>query len=151
MSVSFAYANWSAQYPEFSTTTSGQAQGYFNLATLYLDNTGAGLVADDSVGGILETILYLLTAHVATIMNGNAVSGPASPLVGRIDNATQGSVSVHTALEVPMSAQWFAQTKYGLMAWQALAPYRMAVYFEPCPNDPPGPGSLLYPGFNPTW
>ena len=58
-------------------------------------------------------------------MNGEA----ASPLVGRINNATEGSVTVGTDMgQVPFTAAWFLQTKYGAAFWQATAPFRTMQY-----------------------
>ena len=44
-------------------------------------------------------------------------------------------MSVGTDLRTPDTAAWWQQTKYGLLAWQAMAPYRMAVYI-PSPQVP---------------
>ncbi len=126
--VVFDYAAWILQYPEFTTTVnSGQGQADFNQATLYLDNTAGSPIVDAAVGGKRETILYLTTAHVAQLLQGSSIQ-PVSPLVGQITNASEGSVSVAVAKFEPASAAWWAQTRYGLMAWQAMAPYRTALY-----------------------
>ncbi len=37
--VTFDYGSWLVQYPEFAYVTQPQAQGYFNQATLLVDNT----------------------------------------------------------------------------------------------------------------
>ena len=130
--VVFNYDTWVAQYPEFAGMPSAQAQGYFNQAALYCDNTASSVITDASPGGARETILYMLTAHVATILAAVVVNGTLSapsPLVGRITNATEGSVTVAAAMDgAPGSAAWFNQTKYGAMAWQAMAPYRTMRY-----------------------
>ena len=126
--VTFNYTTWAGQYPEFnSTVTPGQAQADFNQACLYLDNTAISPVTDASVGGRRETILYQITAHLAQLLQGS-LGQSASPLVGQVTGATQGSVTVGVAPMKPDSAAWWAQTKYGMMAWQALAPYRTALY-----------------------
>ena len=141
--VVFVYATWAAQYPELSgSIASGQAQGYFNQACMYLDNTPCSPVTDASAGGRRETILYMLTSHIAKMVatiNGQAPGG----VVGRVNSASQGSVSVSSELNVPMSAAWFSQTSYGLMAYQALAPYRTALYVA-APRTPYVMGA---PGF----
>ncbi len=124
--VAFVYADWQAAYPEFSTTvtTAQQALGYFDQATLLQDNTG-WLISDPTQ---LTTLLYLLTAHIAALFAGTNTQ-PASGLVGRISNATEGSVSVGTDLSgIPGSAAYFTQTKYGFAYWQMTAAYRTMRY-----------------------
>ena len=126
--VTFNYATWTGQYPEFNgTVTPGQAQGDFNMATWYVDNTGASPVVDAAPGGRRETILYMLTAHIAQLLQGSATQA-ASSLVGQVTGATEGSVTVALAEMQNPGAAWFTQTKYGMMAWQALAQYRTALY-----------------------
>jgi hypothetical protein len=138
--VAFDYAFWTTRYPELATVTSSLAQLYFNEAGMYCDNTLDSPVTDDSVGGQRYIFLHMLTAHIAAlnaVTNGNA----SSPLVGRINNATEGSVSVQTENNYPPgSAQWFQQTKYGAAFWQASSAYRRAAYF-------PGPRRTMDPWY----
>ncbi len=142
--VVFDWLNWSAQYPEFGSVGSGQAQGYFNQACLYLDNTASSPITDASQpGGKRETILYLLTSHI-TAMSATINGVAPNALVGRITNASQGSVSVAAEMPAPMSAAWFNQTRYGAMAWAAMAPYRLGLYAA-APRIPRAAQS--YPGF----
>ena len=124
--VTFDYAAWALRYPELAASVSGPlAQAYFDEAQLYCDNTPLSPV---HVLTIRAQFLGMLTAHIATLntpLNGQ----PSSPLVGRISNATEGSVSVQTEYDVPAgSAQWFAQTKYGAAFWSATAAYRTMRY-----------------------
>src|ERR1700744_5931109 len=93
--VTFVYADWTAAYPEFTSTVNAtQAQNYFDIAgptggTGLLDNTGCGFIPNPP----LQTILYLLTAHVAQLLAGSSLQANSS-LVGRLSQATQGSVNV---------------------------------------------------------
>ena len=153
MQVVFSYSDWMAQYPQFATTvtTAPQAQNYFNQATLYCSNNdgtstgnpggslgypGSPLIPYDTTVNPPKYdrlyILYLLTAHVAQLTVGCVIAGavvPPGPLVGRINSATQGSVSVGTDVgTVPAGAAWFYQTQFGIMAYTAMAPYRTARY-----------------------
>lgn len=124
--VTFDYAVWIARYPEFSTVTEPVAQSYFDEATLYLNNTANSVVQDIAQRAVL---LNMLTAHIAQMNAKNASGKLASPLVGRIDSATEGSVSVHA--DMPggtASAAWFQQTPYGAAYWQATARYRTMRY-----------------------
>lgn len=137
--VTFAYTPWAARYPELAASVnSALATAYFAEASLYCDNSDASPVADVTVRAVL---LNMLTAHIAAL-NAPLNGQPSSPLVGRISQAAEGSVSVQTQMDLPPgSAAWFAQTKYGAAAWQAMAPYRQAQYFPGCPRvmDPYAP------------
>ena len=85
--VQFNYERWLARYPEFSQVAQPTAQEYFGEATLYLRNDGTGPVRD------AETqlrLLNMLTAHIAALNAPSADGEPASPLVGRINNASEG-------------------------------------------------------------
>ena len=132
MTVAFNYSAWSARYPEFSTVTEQTAQLYFNEACLYCDNTGTGPVKDEAV---LSVLLNMLTAHIAYL------STPGRDSVGRVSSASEGSVSASFDLQVPGSAAWFAQSKYGLAFWQATAQYRTARIYRGQPRnlDPHNP------------
>jgi hypothetical protein len=130
--VTFNYTAWVLRYPEFQTVMEPVAQAYFDEATIYLRNDGTGPVRNDRIQLLL---LNMLTAHLAKLyatINGQ----PASGLVGRISQATEGSVSAGTDLNgVPGNAAWFTQTSYGLSFWQATAPYRRMRYVPgPRPN-----------------
>lgn len=143
--VTFDYAAWSGAYPEFNGIVSApQATSFFAQACLYCDNTACSPIIDASVGGIRSTILYMLTAHIAQLRAGSTLQAQSS-LVGRINQAAQGSVSVATELDVPGSASWFAQTEYGLSAWQAMAPFRTALYVAPPQIPLPQQSFPLFP------
>lgn len=134
--VTFSYADWSLRYPELAASVSAPlAQLYFNEASLYCDNTPTSIVRDLPTR---ELLLNMLTAHVASL-NASLNGQESSTLVGRISNATQGSVSVATQMDLPPgSAQWFAQTKYGAAYWAATARYRTMRYV-------PGPVPVTEP------
>jgi Protein of unknown function (DUF4054) len=130
--VVFDYPTWVGFYPEFSYLTALQGGNYFNQACLYVDNTVFSPITDGSPTGARATILYAMTSHVARLFAPgppvNGVSQPASPLVGRISNASEGSVSVATDMPSNPNAAWFNQTPYGAAAWQMMAPYRTFRY-----------------------
>jgi Protein of unknown function (DUF4054) len=110
--------------------TTGVVQAAFARACTLQDNTGAGPPFDSSTQ---TDLMNLLTAHIA-VLNTNLLNGaPASTIVGRITNATQGSVSVAAQLDVPAgSAQWYQQTRYGAEYWTKCARFRTALYFPGC-------------------
>lgn len=124
--VVYDYGAWSTRYPEFSTTvTQSQAEELFSEACLYLDNSDGSVVQDIPT----RTILFnMLVAHIAKLAYGTN-DQPRSSLVGRIESATQGSVSV-TARYPEMNgvAAWLAQTPYGAGYWAATARYRAFQY-----------------------
>lgn len=129
----FSYDDWIGAFPEFrQTVTSPQATIYFGMAVGTVDNTPTSVIPLTDAGGnpIRGPILELTTAHYAQILAGSSQQD-AGALVGRISDVTEGSVSVGTDLQVPGSAGWWAQTKYGLMAWQMQAPFRVGRYFAP--------------------
>lgn len=120
----FDYSTWAARYPELATSVDAALGGaYFAEAGLYLDNTDYSRVQDVGIRGVL---LNMLTAHIAALSGATAAG--AQGLVGRISSVSEGSVSISTELQTPGGAAWFAQTKYGLMYWQATAQYRTMQY-----------------------
>lgn len=156
-SVTFNYANWVATFPAMTAVPQAQAQAYFDLATLYFNNEGWPASLKQA-----PTLLNLLTAHIAQLLspkdpvtgNPSASGIPASPLVGRIDQANEGSVSVHAdmgdATAGSPSQPWYMQTQYGAMYWAATAPFRTGRYVPGPPSRPvqgvfpsgPWPGRL---------
>lgn len=134
--VTFDPAAFRIAYPAFASLSDDQLNNAFGLATLYLDNSPASRVCQVERRGPL---LNLLTAHVAQLMYG--INGqPPSGLVGRVSDATEGSVSVGTDLgNLPFNAQWFAQTEFGLTFWQLTSINRRFRYFPSASGPAPGP------------
>lgn len=128
--VVFDYTTWAQRYPEFvanaapgKMVTEPLASLYFAEAELYVDNTPRSPVCNLTQR---TAFLYMITAHIA------ALNGPgATPIVGRVSDATEGSVSVSTDMETPKGAEWFMQTKYGAAYWQASGQFRRAFYVSP--------------------
>jgi hypothetical protein len=126
--VQFDPTRFAARYPEFSNPPynlqAATAQELFYDATIYLDNTCNSPVCDASVGGERERLLYMLTAHMAYL------TGPGSAQqVGVINNKSVGPVSVGYQIpNVPGTAAWFIQSKYGFAYWQGTAQYRLFRY-----------------------
>jgi Protein of unknown function (DUF4054) len=149
--VTFDFAKWIDIFPIFANVTQGQGQNWFNRATYICGNDPRSPAI--CVPGMLEDLLYLLTAHIAWLnamrdSNGNpaATGQPPSPIVGRINSATQGSVSVGAdmgdATAGSPSQPWYMQTAWGAEYWAATAPFRTARYVA-LPTVVPGP---VYPG-----
>ncbi|MBX9593933.1 MAG: DUF4054 domain-containing protein [Roseomonas sp.] len=130
--VTFNYLVWVARYPEFSHVQEDLAALYFEEATLYLDNSGRCGSVEVSRRSLL---LNMATAHIAALYSGPA-GQPASALVGRISQATEGSVSVQADMGAQAaSAAFWMQTKYGASFWQATAGLRTMRYV-PGPVNP---------------
>lgn len=142
----FNWAIWSARYPELvnaatNPVTEAQAAGDWEEAGLFLSNCANSLVQPI---GKRAVILGMITAHLAALsMRSANANDPAGAIVGRMSQASEGSVSTSMDLETPGSAAWWAQSRYGLLAWQALAPYRTALYIA-SPQIPLGAQSFPF-------
>ncbi len=132
--VSFVYADWIAEFPVFTAVSQPLAQSYFNRAS----NLFANDTCNPAFGaGILQQCLYLATAHVAQLnaprdANGNPASTgqPASPLVGSITSAAEGSVNVAVEWKgggTSMESYW-TQTTFGAELWAATSQFRTMLY-----------------------
>lgn len=138
--VTFDNPTWVGMFPEFSAVGATLGAGYFARASAICFNDASNpLYGLDGTGSILQTALYLLTSHIAWLnaprdANGNpaATGQPASPIVGRINSAGEGSVNVGAdmgdANAGSPSQAWYLTTKYGAEYWSLLAPTRTAVY-----------------------
>jgi hypothetical protein len=142
--VQFNYQAWVARYPEFAPVPQDLAQLYFDEAGLYYSNCGWTASLPQA-----PTLLNMLTAHIAWLYcpkdaSGNpaATGAVASQVVGRITNASQGSVSVAAdmggATDGSPSQAFFMQTKYGSSFWFATSSFRTGRYIPP-----PFPGSRV--------
>jgi len=146
--VVFSYTDFIAQFPNLASVGPTLLGMYFTMAGDFVNNTDCSIVPDcPPQAGLRTRVLYLTTAHLATIfatINGQSPSG----LVGRVSDATEGSVSVATNLDIAsQGAQWWLQSPYGFAAWQALAPFRTALYIaKPQRNFQPYPFGGVYLG-----
>lgn len=126
--VGFDYKMWVTRYPEFAGVVSADlAALYFQEATDVQPNDGRGPVTD---AGTQLRMLNMLVAHIAKL-NLKAVDGSqANPLVGRINSASEGSVSVQTDYKAPTGdlESWALQTTYGAQWWAMTASYRTMNY-----------------------
>lgn len=114
-----------ARFPGFQGVNSDLLQMYFAEATLLLDPSDQSRVADQAQR---QMLLYLLTAHISQLNSGSS-GQPASGLVGRVNSATQGSVSVSTDYgTISQNAAWYLQTPFGAQYWALTARYRTMRY-----------------------
>jgi len=149
--VTFNFETWTTLYPEFAAVAPVQGANWFVRASFLCGNQTSNPTI--CVPGMLESLLYLLTSHIAALnaprdaKGGYAAVGSApSPLVGRINSATEGSVSVGADMgdvnAGSPSQAWYMQTRYGAEYWAATAGIRTAHYVA-LPTVVPGP---VYPG-----
>lgn len=123
--VSFDSAAFLLRYPEFSTVPVPLLEQYFIEAGVYCNNTDTSPVTNEPLRSIL---LNMLTAHLAKLYSGANGQGAAG-MVGRINSATEGSVSVSAEMgPATGSNAWFLQTQYGAAYWQATSAFRTARY-----------------------
>lgn len=130
--IGFNVGQFTQTFPEFAYIPAPQLTNYFNLATQYVRNDGGGPVEDTQTQ---TNLLYLVTAHItkllANLPNGQPASG-ASGQVGRIQNASEGSVSVGLDMGSTTNQEaWFNQTQYGAMFWAASRPFRTMRWIPP--------------------
>lgn len=140
---SFDYSKFVTRYPELASLSEDLLKVYWTEAQIYHRNDGGGPVEHL---GTQELLLFMVTAHIAlrnAVINGQVPSS----LVGRLNSASEGSVSVSVDLTaLPGSAAFFTQTKYGFDYWQATASYRTMRYM-------PSPGRFgpFYPFGRRSW
>lgn len=131
--VNYTYDQWIAVYPQFSSTVTSAAftTTLYPLAQQYCRNDGGGPVTTSQ---IQTNLLGLMCAHIAQLVFGSSTQ-PLSPLVGRISDASEGSVSVKA--EMPPAGNptqaWLQQTQFGTMFWVATSPYR-TMHYMPGPR-----------------
>jgi hypothetical protein len=136
--VTFNYATWSQMFPMFSTLTPDQVTGMaLPLAEQYCRNDGGGPV---TTAATQTNLLNLMVAHICQLLFGVNGQKP-SPLVGRISDATQGSVSVRADFPQTVNSAWYNQTPFGAAFWAATASYRRMTYL-------PGPRRFMAPWIN---
>lgn len=123
--AAFDPVGFRTRYPEFMAVPEPTLAAYFIESGIYLNNTDSSLVSDVAVRLVL---LNMIVAHLSAL-NWGANGEKPSGLVGRIDSASEGSVSVHADMgPVTNSQAWWAQTKYGAAYWSATASYRTFRY-----------------------
>lgn len=124
--VVFVPADFIVAFPTFATVAPTALQMSFDIATTQLNNSCGSRVKN---ANLRETLLNLLTAHITALKDGE--NGDAPPgIVGRIDRATEGSVSVSAVMDTSgvYGKDYYAQSQWGLLYWQATAGFRGAKY-----------------------
>lgn len=104
-------------YPDVKATDD-VIESYFSAACLLLDNTKRSRVRNLCERKML---LYLLTRHIAELAERGA------GLVGSLTSASQGSVSV--GVSAFQNANWYQQTQWGAIYWEATGKYRKGIWW----------------------
>jgi Protein of unknown function (DUF4054) len=142
--VVFNYQLFAATFPiQAQSVTADVATMYFSMAGGYFNNT-SGSACKDVV--LRLNILNMITAHLLTLFMPIA-GEPPSGLVGRISNASEGSVSVGTDMgNQPAAAAWWNQTQPGATAMALMRRFARVRYY-------PGPRPVFdpYPGHFPPY
>lgn len=133
--VTFSASEWRGMWPGMALISDAAGQNFFNIATMFCNNRLGPVKCLD----LLKSLLYMVTAHLAFLFsprdaNGNPSSTgtmPAPTIVGRINSATEGSVTVQSefASQIPMQAGFWLQSPYGAAFWQATAIFRAGKYY----------------------
>lgn len=144
--VQFNYTTWSVFYSKLAAKITRElAELIFEMAELYCDNTPCSPVQNLKQRSML---LNMLVAHIA-IINYGANGNDPSPLVGRISQATEGTVSVTAANDYPPgTAQWYQTTTYGSQFYAATGQFRTGFYMAPAGYDSDPFDTLFIPGAN---
>jgi len=128
-------ASFMLNYPQFASIDLVLLESYYAEAQLFLDAGDASTVQDNARR---EILLNLLTAHIAYLkqpVNGGAPSG----IVGRVQRATEGAVSVEYAEYLKSTnalEAWLNLSPYGAQFWAATAQYRTFMYIGAPVYDP---------------
>lgn len=148
--VAFDYASWAARYPTLATTVDeALATQFWVEASIFQRNDGGGPVCS---AALQSALLNMLTAHIAILNGAGSPGGVPSGLVGRVANATQGSVSVGTSYINPTTdlQAWASQTGPGAEWYAATSQFRTFQYRAP-PRQSLTPGFPGYPGLSGGW
>ena len=117
-SVVFDYMEFNELYPELNANQN-QAEWAFNMATLILNNTPNSVICCLCER---KQLLYLLAAHILFLKNRGIGN------VGKVNSASEGSVSVGYGGLGKLGESYFGQSQYGVLFWQAVSPYLSGFY-----------------------
>lgn len=154
--VTFDVSTFLATYPEFTgfatgtapTQSSAKLSASFALAQTILNNTCCSAVQD---ANLRDTLLQMLTAHITFLLYGSDDGAgnvtPPPGIIGHIDTATEGTVSVAASFggDGGPTQDWYTATRYGALYWVATSNFRT---FIPIPAPAFGPNGACA-GFGP--
>ena len=141
--VTFDPVAWAAAYPQFSNVSAASLTGVIlPLAQVYCRNDGGGPIDDPNMQ---TQALGLMVAHCAQLFFGSTTQ-PLSSIVGRVSNASEGSVSVTTSWPEASSLNeaWLSQTQYGAAFLVLISSVTLGRYF---PKQTPLQKAWIYGGY----
>lgn len=112
-------------FPEFKNIPNGKLQFIFETAeNSILDNSAQSCIPLE----VRKKLFMWLVAHMAALQD--RIDSGNSSLVGRVNSATEGSVSIGTDFNggATPTAQWLNQTPYGAQYYILIRPYLSAVW-----------------------
>jgi hypothetical protein len=108
----FNYANFIADYPQFSTFSQSYVENEFKFGAIPMGQVVGGLFQED------DAKLYwyqVVLAHILTLQQNG--------LTGRVSQAGQGSESVSLDMNAPQWSSYWIQTTYGQKVYQMMQEY----------------------------
>lgn len=125
------YSEFRSMFPIFSDSTiypDAMLDIYFSIAEEYISNNECSKTSLKT----RKNLLYLTLAHLLLLLSGNKDGST----VGRVANATQGSVSVGLSYPISPNSAWWTQTQYGAMVWELTKKYRsfFSIELDSCYN-----------------
>lgn len=142
--VTFCREYFTAAFPaiDISSYSDLALASLWEMAVMYVgDDDTNSLAPYNPDRGVNERrlLLYLVMAHLLKMQGQSDGQGGSAGLSGRVNSATEGSVSVSVELYKAdsLNAQWWSQTNEGLQYWMLTAKYRLGgrlyAYKEPHP------------------
>ncbi len=132
---SLDYAVFIAQFIAFASLTQAQITAAYAEALATLSSQITNLTGDPAIDQINAIRMNYATAHLLAILYGEN-GNPPSGIVGRVDDATQGSVHVHADMgTMGQGAVWWNQTVYGARFWALTEPLRRLSYVPQVRNQ----------------
>lgn len=122
------YNSFVATFPEFAAVPFGRTALLFDMAQCTLLDNSCGSPVTDMC--YRTHLFYLLVGHLLLLL-GNNPTQPDNTPPGRINSATEGTITSSFEYLIPpgsMSAAWYLQTKYGAMYWTATVRFRSLRY-----------------------
>lgn len=118
--VTFDPFAFKTRYPEFNAIANSRLVTLFPEACIYLSNKDNSPVQDIPRRTLL---LNMLVAHIAYLNGFTSPNGQTKP-VGRLSQASEGSVSVGLEYGTPGTQEWYVQSQYGAAFWQGTSSLR---------------------------
>lgn len=129
MAATLCYPDWQRAFPQFNDTISLATFDGVIVPMVNATVATAPWWASFCDPNLQLQLLNLMAAHWAQLLFGTVAGQPPSALVGRITNASEGSVSVAAEMAGATAASaWYQQTPFGAAYWQLTTVQRLGFY-----------------------